>query len=709
MALFVDLFHAWFSELSAQLTISEQIEKVSGEFAALTSDYARAEYVCSLKDVVNSLQLPDTPGGKCDLTSDKLRTEGNKYFKEGSYKEALDLYNDSVCQAESLLVERPTSAKSDDVSKSGVTGSAYSLALANRSATLFYMKHYDCCVRDVDTALNNGYPDNLAYKIYERKGRALIGLNRAKEAVVALDKAVKKIELSSLSAKKKEKLKKDLQSLMKESRAGSAERRSARNDSPQNKMNSCLPSLSGGSHHTFTSLSAKCLVEYTPESGRFITAAEEILPGEVVLVEQAYASVLLPDQYPTHCHHCIAMYIAAIPCKQCPLARYCSVECRQAASSSYHQGECKSLVLIHQSGLGKFGHLAVRTVTKTGFKALLEHRQKIKQGVFSSSPLSLGADEKGVYESDSFNAIYNLVTHDNDRKPNDLFRRALMAVFLVKCLEKAGFFPSEDNNGLADALLTEDTLNGASDAAIISGLEDLSLDCVKIITTSLILSHLQAFPCNAHEVSELVLDRASVGTSEPREIGAGIFTTLSLFNHSCNPAVVRHFYGDTCVSRAIRLIRSGEEVSDNYGAVYAVQDREERQEKLSPQYFFTCACEPCRQDWPLYPDIPAQASPVWKCEACTEVIPNNCDVCSKCETRHDRPALLATLKKSNKAYDAAFESLMSCKVKDAIPAFTAHIAFLERHVVLPWQPYNNCQETLKQCYSILANTYPATS
>ena len=44
------------------------------------------------------------------------------------------------------------------------------------------------------------------------------------------------------------------------------------------------------------------------------------------------------------------------------------------------------------------------------------------------------------------------------------------------------------------------------------------------------------------------------------EIGAGIYSTVSLFNHSCGPAVVRHMYGQTCVSRAIKTVYAGDEI-----------------------------------------------------------------------------------------------------------------------------------------------------
>jgi hypothetical protein len=70
---------------------------------------------------------------------------------------------------------------------------------------------------------------------------------------------------------------------------------------------------------------------------------------------------------------------------------------------------------------------------------------------------------------------------------------------------------------------------------------------------SVLLKHLQNLPCNAHEVAEMELPSSggtsSVGAASGsgssvihHEIGAAVFGTLSLLNHSCDPNVVRHYY-----------------------------------------------------------------------------------------------------------------------------------------------------------------------
>ena len=705
------LFHQWYEKVSNQLLATDGLEALSTEFGELSTDESRVHYALSRQDIMESLEIPEPHNVKCDETSGQLRTCGNKSFQDGDYETALALYNDSVCHA---VIRDKASSKEKLVECDGEN--LYSLALGNRSAALYHLQQYELCLADISEALRSGYPATLTYKLYERKGKALLATSCFKEAACALDKALKKLDQSTLVVKKKERARRDMLSLLKESKAGASkekEKKDRKSSARRSRERPRIPPLSGGRHKVFRSLSAKCDVVYTEEQGRYIVAREEVLPGDVVLVEAPYASVLLPDQYPNHCHHCLAPFQAAIPCTTCPLARYCGHECRQAAWTAYHRQECTSLALIHQSGLGKFGHLAVRTLTKSGLAALLEFRDKLVSAGAVSDPVLLGTSDNGLYEEHSYSAIYHLVTHDKDRATNDLFRRTLMAIFLIKCLERSELFTK---NPAVSAYLSrqQDGVGSSPADNLEASLEKLDLSRsdpvlpldLEAFFAGLVLSHMQLLPCNAHEVPELLLDPSSVAMSVPAEIGAAIYSTLSLFNHSCDPAVNRNFYGATCVVRAIKLIRPGEEVSDNYGAVYAMQSREERHEKLGPQYYFSCGCVPCSQGWPLYPDLPS-GSPQWKCVSCLQPLPLQDNAsptqCSACNTPFSQTSLTQQLEKLSALYETAFDKLMQCQVEQAIPHLTAHLEFVDRHLVLPWQHYNNCQETLKQCYSILGN------
>lgn len=96
-----------------------------------------------------------------------------------------------------------------------------------------------------------------------------------------------------------------------------------------------------------------------------------------------------------------------------------------------------------------------------------------------------------------------------------------------------------------------------------------------------------ALQCNAHAV---VLDRSE------EQIGLGLFPTVSMINHSCDPNCTHHFVvrqGEpptVCVG-ALRRIAVGEEICYSY--VPLLQDRSARARMLQMAYGFDCTCRRC--------------------------------------------------------------------------------------------------------------------
>ena len=68
-------------------------------------------------------------------------------------------------------------------------GRDYSLALANRSASLLRLGHSGLCLQEVNRALAAGYPRELRYKLIERKivlcGEDDLGLDLLKKEFIA--------------------------------------------------------------------------------------------------------------------------------------------------------------------------------------------------------------------------------------------------------------------------------------------------------------------------------------------------------------------------------------------------------------------------------------------------------------------------------------------------------------------------------------------
>lgn len=121
--------------------------------------------------------------------------------------------------------------------------------------------------------------------------------------------------------------------------------------------------------------------------------------------------------------------------------------------------------------------------------------------------------QKKRYPSHDYRRVYSLVRHENQRQTYSFLQYAFMSTFLVKILEANQYFDISKRN--ADAY-EED----------------------KIYIGSLILRNLQILQFNSHEVFDL-LKSEKTGLRQTVAIGAGLYATLALFNHSCNPSIVR--------------------------------------------------------------------------------------------------------------------------------------------------------------------------
>lgn len=106
-----------------------------------------------------------------------------------------------------------------------------------------------------------------------------------------------------------------------------------------------------------------------------------------------------------------------------------------------------------------------------------------------------------------------MVRHEKQRQTYSFLQYAFMSTFLVKFLEANQYFDISARN--ADAYEQDKNFIG-----------------------SLILRNLQVLQFNSHEVFDLLKSKKT-GLRQTVAIGASLYTTLAIFNHSCNPSIVR--------------------------------------------------------------------------------------------------------------------------------------------------------------------------
>ncbi|XP_055298560.1 uncharacterized protein LOC129566546 [Sitodiplosis mosellana] len=130
----------WAKESNKKSALYVDIMKLSGRSVNITYNTLFA----------NTKTMPK----KSDRVSLTKRGRGNMLFGMRDWAQAMELYNECLCYAES-----------------GSTN--ISLAYANRSACFFKMNMYDECLTDIELATKAGYPAHLMPKLDNRKAECL--------------------------------------------------------------------------------------------------------------------------------------------------------------------------------------------------------------------------------------------------------------------------------------------------------------------------------------------------------------------------------------------------------------------------------------------------------------------------------------------------------------------------------------------------------
>ncbi|XP_059478886.1 SET and MYND domain-containing protein 4-like [Neocloeon triangulifer] len=612
-------FENIFANICSRLKSTGEVESTSKQFGALSTDYERYNFVEPLlNDFVPPHSLPGC-AEKSEIKASSLREAGNEKFRRKLDLEALDFYTKSILFA-------PADSK------------MLALGYGNRSAVLKSLKKYHDCLADIDRALNLNFPESLAFKILIRKGECLINIGQQEEAIRTFLEAQDKIKQANLN---EEKCQEQLQII---ARLIVNCKGAVKNPEEPNLACAPLPAKSFDQNEEIICASSCVKIQYSDEMGRHICATRDIEPGDVIMVEQPYSWILLPEFLTTHCSFCLKRYNALVPCPVCVNVMYCGNDCLEAAAQKYHNFECKYSSAVVQLDMGKMSLLAVRILTMTDLKFLSTFLKKSHEEKLILSPdekRTLAFNQNNQYDSLDFAPIFHLICNTEARSVSDLFKRTVMAACLLKCLE----------------------LDKHKEAPLLG---------------AFLLRLLQNLPCNAHEVSETVLP-GNEKVPISLEIGAAAYACLSLLNHSCDPNVVRHSHGNTAVLRAIKFIPKGSEILDNYGYHFAVHSKEIRQSHLRSQYLFNCACPACSNSWPLHyelPNLPRSAN--------KDII----EIASK---------KLETL---------IHESLAGKQISetDLIKIFE-HLKFLEEKGARLCQEFNCCQEIVKQHFARHGNFY----
>lgn len=484
----------------------------------------KAEKLISLKQVKLS---------KCDSKSIEYRNKGNEFYQKRQLVQCTKLYTSAI--------------------RYGVEDSeSLALAYGNRSAAYYHLAKWDLCIEDVDLAFDSGfelYRDKQ--KLLVRKCECLISLKRFQEA----NNLLKVIQTDDI--------KENLEDRCLSQRLQYIDMLQDCYDDPIIDETSRIyielsQKLASKFENSLLSNSVK--IDYSKEHGRFIVAKKDINPGDILIVENAFVNVLLPDYELVYCHNCCrrlddSLGRNSIPCKRCINVLFCSVKCRDEALK-YHQLECDFLPLFQNMGIA---HLVFRLFLITNIETILYTARKYTDDcrVDISTEPTRGFTSK-------YDAVYNLAHHLDQISSEDFSSYTFAIHIFFLALERSGW-------------------------------------CVDVQTKfalfRILLKHFAQLPINAQSLSDIVVssDHAeSIEDIRNEKIGSALFPTASLLNHSCDPDVVILFeQGTFMVVRSKRQISKGSPIYNCYGPIHCNDELQYRQTYLFEQYHFKCKCHVC--------------------------------------------------------------------------------------------------------------------
>ncbi|XP_063702230.1 SET and MYND domain-containing protein 4-like [Culicoides brevitarsis] len=313
------------------------------------------------------------------------------------------------------------------------------------------------------------------------------------------------------------------------------------------------------------------------EFGRHIRAKQDLYPGDIIIVEKCFSKCLQNGSEYKRCANCLEPnYLNLIPCGKCTRAMFCSEKCQKEANSRFHRFECPILDGIFTL-FNKITVIAIRTAlfSLTMFDDPRELEALISEiNVETESAFDL--NYSNLTEQQHFRAIYALATNESARSVADLFQRSNLCAIT--------WFLFRNHTNLSEILTTK---------------------CLEDLFLNMLFRFGQAAAVNYHTLAAMAKsDDVLAGSFSPKQIGSGSFALCSLLNHSCAPNVVRVGDGDKNIVIVNRVIKRGTQIFDNYGAHHCLEDLAERQKILKDQYIFTCSCEACQNNYPLFSEFP---------------------------------------------------------------------------------------------------------
>ncbi|XP_071536778.1 SET and MYND domain-containing protein 4-like [Panulirus ornatus] len=678
-------FRELYAKFRSLLQESWQTGEVAAHFGPMATLDTMFQYLWSRSEAQQVLLPP--PGNtrisrKGAAEAEKFRIEGNRLYRERKLEQALLAYNYSI-----LAAPHPCLGEAASL---GQQYESLALGYANRSAVLYEMEQYEASVVDAERALYFGYPTAKRHRLQERRVKCLQALGRLEEAKGVLEEAINSLSSLSLDAKEAMTVKSTLTKLQAKCEGHPTLGQTSQQYRQVFYTGPAEPPPVSSPRPDLPCLSDAIKIHYTPIRGRHLVAHRDIMPGEVLVVEEALATVAKLDAtLRTHCSHCLRRCPIPLPCPTCSLVVFCNEGCRNAGESNGHAAECGVLATLVTLQLDPAAALAFRILSSTTLTALRTKVATLRQE-------SGGGTRPMMQVVREYRSLYHLEGHATARTESQLQETAAVACVLTRILlEQCPSFLKDEC--IHPVIVTQD------DVALVGGQ---------------IMRLILGLECNIHVTKEFEVSNGRdgrVGKNRGQEVGWSVYSALSLVNHSCVPNTLSTSLGSRKFLYSVSIIPQGAEITDTYGERYVSHGRTERRAALQQHYFFCCGCAACQADWPLFHELPVK--PSMRCPSCCQALSGfACKLCELVCTAegttqtgvqlYDAPAAQVQINKSWGEYVKVSVQINKGEISPDIMTIVVDLLILlDKYTVHPNQAYVSAQETLMTCFDLVGSVH----
>lgn len=233
------------------------------------------------------------------------------------------------CMHDSSVIREVFSHYTKSIAYAQPNSEELALGYSNRSILLYHIKKYDLCLTDINVALKiTPFPLRRA-KLLIRMINCLkaMKVNVDNSITEEVEQIITKIEDLETKEKLVEMLKKAL------------------NLEVDQNFRSFVPEPIPEMDRSKEVPCASNAVEISCDKsfGRSLTVNRSVTPGEILMIEKAYAAFPTLEERYLICSHCLDFTLTGIPCDYCPCIIFCSESCRDSAWKKYHKVECRYL------------------------------------------------------------------------------------------------------------------------------------------------------------------------------------------------------------------------------------------------------------------------------------------------------------------------------------------------------------------------------